>query len=262
MRVIGVVTAVNENPRYVECVQIFNDNWAKINSISNDRWIPIVVYVTSTSINLRFEDKAYTWEISPEKLQTASISQLIRIFIPKYLPVDYVITSDVDMIPMSLKVFETAIFEIESRGFDFVVCRDVLKDGQYPICYALASPSVWGQVISGNPQNELEKIEKVTDEKYDFRRGKKDWYLDQRYLFESLTIAEGKGLILRRLSDSETLHSRLEPTKRNLLMWPVVGLRVLLGKFTDYHLHMPIHEHRIFVTFILTLQALHLKLTR
>lgn len=78
---------------------------------------------------------------------TSFVAQTCRLFLAPHVQADYVITSDVDMAVLSLRVVETAVSWLEAGDSEFAVVRDVLPDGQIAICYCIGTqklgPGLW-----------------------------------------------------------------------------------------------------------------------
>jgi hypothetical protein len=92
-----------------------------------------------------------------------------------------------------------------------------------------------------------ELLKEYTDERgYAGVHGGPGWSIDQRYLWEKLQSPMLFNRV-RLLTDSETGHRRLD---RNAHRWPINWFFLplaLAGYFTDYHVHHPIRNYKLFV---------------
>ena len=259
MTVIAVLTAVNDQKSYTDCVDLYLDSWKKISATSRNTWIPLIIKISKNTITLESGSKNYEWSLLDFKTPTSLISQVSRLLVPSFVDADFIVTTDIDMLPLNLRVFDRALVELESGSGDFVVCRDVLKPGQFPMCYNIASPKIWGEIFPTNLTLELSRIWARIEKDFDGRRGKRGWYFDQEYLHEKLSTAELRGLRVIKMKDSVTMHRRLDISRRNILLWPLITFRILQGSYSDFHLKLPLSKHRVFIVYILFLNALRVR---
>lgn len=176
---------------------------------------------------------------------------------------DLVLTTDVDMFPLNNDFLAPAINECIRDPQAFIVVRDVLAPGQFPICYSLASPAVWGTVFGEKSDAEINLTLKslfdgrVASESYVGSRGGEGWYVDQQYLFERVTAASEAGEIsLVLMDDSQTGHKRLDRSRhRGLLRWKVL-VQVAISGFSDYHVHHPMSKNLPYIASVWLVSAL------
>jgi hypothetical protein len=174
-----------------------------------------------------------------------------RIIWPGTLPAasSSVITTDVDMFPLSMRVIDIA--KAKSAG-SFVIARNVLEhDQQFPICYNVASPSFWREVFSSTDDfaSDLQRAT-TTSAEYSGDHGGTGWFIDQEFLYQRATAWERDGGKLVRLTDEETGHRRLDRTSsqlRTLVTSPLVARQ----RWTDYHAYAPSARSRALNTWIL-----------
>lgn len=250
---VEVVTAANLIPRYLDCVPFFIDFWKLMTHQSELNFIPKVAIIADEIPASLTEYKDNLLLISPGNLDGGLVSQVIRIYMAGISKADFAITSDVDMLPMSPRIYEFGINAIR-RPNDFVVLRDVLPFGEFPICYNLASSSTWKHLfINGDSSVDffLESIEIKfnSDGSYTGIHGGVGWNIDQRFLFETVISSENK-INLLKFSDSVTGHRRLDRAHHKFPFNWFLLIYALLGKFSDYHVHHPIKNHTIFVKFL------------
>ena len=251
---IVALTAVNTNPKYLSCVPFFIDYWLSLKPV--DRNVVYVPKVLVVANELPVELNGYSeWcELLPIRHDISStfVSQAVRILSPALEESNFVLTTDVDMLPMSDRVFQSGLDAIH-KGADFIVCRDVLTNNQYPICYNLASPEVWMRV------NGMKSIEEVFSQLSDWFAGVAEngsyrgdhggsgWFADQERLYDLVNAFEHLGGRVVKLVDKQTKHKRLDrlflPFPLNWLSLPLVSM----GFFTDYHVHHPVRKHRRFI---------------
>ena len=248
------MTAVNLEERYLSCVPHFIDFWLTLTSHRSDISFEPKVIVVADKMPIELLAYAKWCELHEGSNETSSVftSQFIRILKPSLETSDFVITTDVDMFPLTARVFLYAISECDS-GTEVVICRDVLAQGQYPICYTMASPSTWSRVNNvcsvEDIDNKLTEAFKVTSSIGDYQgiHGGNGWFVDQETLFAEVVAFEMQGGSVKKLNDHETGHRRLDrlwhPFPINWMLLPFV----FFGFFSDYHVHHPVSANRIYI---------------
>jgi hypothetical protein len=251
---ILALTAVNLNKKYLDCVPFFIEYWTSFQSTNKEiEYVPKVL-VMANEMPLQLEPYS-KWceliELDP-RISSTFGSQAIRILQPALERIDYVLTTDVDMLPLDDRVFQAGIAQL-AVGYDFVVCRDVLKNNQYPICYNIATPRTWAEITGVRSQIDVEQrllnlFEGVgQDNNYRGDHGGVGWFADQEALYSMIGVFEKNGGRVAKLKDKETKHRRLDrlfvPFPFN---WLYIGA-VSRGKFTDYHVHHPVAKYFRFI---------------
>jgi hypothetical protein len=175
---------------------------------------------------------------------------------------DFVMTSDIDMIPLNID-FETRMFrDLKERENSFVILRDVLLPGQYPMCYNMANPASWGKLFSRSYSEPTiwENCAKYFVDKggtasYSGEHGGVGWNLDQELRWKSIEEG-GHGLEIIKVSDRTSRHHRLDRNvHRGFLKWIALGL-VAVGYFHDYHVHHPVKNHNKYLNAVMKIREL------
>ena len=155
------------------------------------------------------------------------------------------------MLPLNPKIFEFGIRNVIKPN-DFVVLRDVLPAGEFPICYNLASVKTWNQLFISqkniSPQGFLHEINRHynSDNSYSGIHGGMGWGIDQRFLYDEI-IKSGNTINVKRFTDKLTGHRRLDRIHHRFpFNWLLIPF-VILGKFSDYHIHHPIQKYLLFL---------------
>ena len=245
------LTAVNLNQKYLACVPTFIDFWLELNRTQNAvEYIPKVVVVAKT-LPKELERYSSWCELREEPSSVSSIfvSQVVRILQPSLEVADFVLTTDVDMLPLSDAVYEKALESI-TEGAEFVVCRDVLKKGQYPICYNIASPSAWRrlnnvlseQMLVGVLSKRFKQLDSYSGE-----RGGRGWFKDQEFLYDMVSDFESKGGVVTKLGDGLSKHRRFDRLFTPFPLNWIALVALIFGSFTDYHVHHPIRKYSRFI---------------
>lgn len=245
------LTAVNLNQKYLACVPTFIDFWLQLNRTQNAiEYMPKVV-VVAKKLPKELERYSIWCELreEPTSVSSAFVSQVVRILQPSLEVADFVLTTDVDMLPLSDAVFQKGIKSI-TDGAEFVVCRDVLKNGQYPICYNIASPSAWRrlnhvlseQMLVGVLSNRYMLLDSYSGE-----RGGRGWFNDQEFLYEMVSDFENKGGVVTKLEDVVSQHRRFDRLFTPFPLNWIALVALVFGSFTDYHVHHPIRNYSRFI---------------
>ena len=251
---IVALTAVNTNPKYLSCVPFFIDYWLTLKPVDrNVVYVPKIL-VIANELPKELDEYAQWCELLSisQDISSTFVSQAVRILSPALEDSDYVLTTDVDMLPMSDRVFQKGIDELQN-GADFIVCRDVLSNNQYPICYNLASPEVWMRVNGiKSTEDILTRLSRwfagvAENGSYKGEHGGSGWFADQEQLFELVNQFEKMGGKVVKFVDKQTMHRRLDrlflPFPLNWILLPIVST----GTYTDYHVHHPVRKHRRFI---------------
>ena len=242
-----VSLSVNENSDYQSLVLSVGKFWK---NLSNDKieFIPKITHVhNSHAVAECPRPNSQTFHLGPE-MNDVLASQIFRILIAHTFESDFVMISDLDMVPLSLKYFSQIL---PSHTKQFVVARDVIShENQFPMCYLVASPKVWGEVISkANPVQEFLTISKSAKfGKVLSSRGSLGWTFDQRYVFDKLITWSANGGDLLRLTDFDTRHRRLDR-----VIWPkmLIPILALNQGYTDYHRKIPLSNFDMFINLFL-----------
>lgn len=259
---VTVVSATDMNPRYLGCVPLFIDFWLAAGRRSAVDFSPRVLVVGKLPPDLA-RYRPWCVEVGEVQAHSALAAQVGRLAAAAAAPGGLAVTTDIDMLPLSLHSLEFAIRELKLRDCNFAVVRDVLEEGQFAMCYALAEPSVWQEVL-GVGGLELQQILQVLlDESplaYSGERGGSGWYYDQELLYKRVTAAEiGGRAQLLRLRDDETGHLRLDRELHPFPVdWALLPL-VYAGFFTDYHVHHPVQSIRKFLAALSRVRSMSLR---
>ena len=254
---VEILAATNLEPRYLDCVVPFIKFVLTLrSSLPAVDFVPRVI-LTADAIPSTLSNYAEFIDTYPTSLPSGFVAQNIRTLNASLSSTDIVITSDIDMMPLTAKAFDTGLRSLLDHPTAFVVLRNVLEPGQYPICYNLATPEVFREVtgaedeksISQHLQQILDRT--VTQVGYDGQHGGAGWYSDQEHLFTAVEkFREQHPHRALLFNDNATGHRRLDRAgKRGRLRWFWLGF-VFFGLYTDYHVHHPVPVYRHFINAI------------
>jgi len=211
MKLKYIVTGVNENAPYLNCVPLFIDAWKSLNK---NLQVKVVLFANELpSFLLPYKESIVL--IDPiAGVSTAFCSQVARLFYPCTLPDDGVaLISDVDLLPLNLEYFTNALED--NQQDKFVTFRaDHMKKHKRPevvMCYNGAYPSVWSNIFGvKNVEQMIEKLSVLYSKiEYEDKHNGKGWRTDQRFLYELLKIWPYKVERHVECSDAELGFSRM-----------------------------------------------------
>jgi len=267
---VEIVASSTLDQRYFECIPKFIQFWLNVPNSKDTIYIP-KIYLIAKSLPKSLERYSNYIEIyDPLDLNPRFVSQNIRVLMASRSEADFSITTDIDMYPLSPRGFLFAESLLVKSPDSFVILRDVLQCGQYPICYNMAAPDTWAKMISLSVgtldvQQALKIIKEKfdADDKYDGLHGGSGWTTDQEFLYLALNNAQFKnGRDIFRLKDSQWKHKRLDRAHSPFPINYLMMLLVPFGIYTDFHIPLPVHENRAYIRGILNIQSIRSKLIR
>ena len=252
-KVVEVLSASDLNIKYLNCVELYITSWLNMPVRSQIRYVPKVLIVANTIPNYLCKYSDYLQLIDPLDMPTAFVAQTSRIIEARNSLADFVITSDIDMIPLNVD-FESSIIDSKELNLDsFFILRDVLEPGQFPICYNLAKPKVWRSLLNryGSEMSTPKILRIILDEfggnsAYSGMHGGEGWTIDQQTLW-ALVQGNILNIQIERFMDRQTAHRRLDRIHhKGLLKWLLLPL-VFFGFYHDYHVHHPVDSNQNFI---------------
>lgn len=259
-RVIEVLSSSDLNPKYLSCVKLFISSWLSIPNGGKVRFVPRVLLIANAIPQDLTDFSAYITLVEPSELHSAFVSQVSRIIEGRNSSANFVMTSDIDMLPMNID-FETSVVKCDTNTEErFYILRDVLEPGQYPICYNLARPSSWHLLLedygSDTPTSEI--LRSILDQyggfsAYSGLHGGEGWTIDQQALW-SLVKRNHPTLRIVLFNDAQTSHRRLDRAHhRGLIKWVILPL-VFIGYYHDYHVHHPVDANKTYIRLLLKIR--------
>lgn len=163
-----VVISVNDNLDYISYWKYVTLAWNKLG------WNTLTFYLGNDLIEENANNKIV--KLKPIKnYKDSTVVQVSRLFGHKYINDGIIMTSDVDMMPIS-DYWKPNHEDITVYGFDLTNYKQV------PICYVAMNPANWEKVI---PENSIEELLN----KYDYTKSNEFneyWYADQQILTERI----------------------------------------------------------------------------
>ena len=257
---VEILTACNLNPKYFMCVKLFIDFWNNTRVTEEIVFIPKVILIADDLPKSLKKYKDFIQVFNVKGVSDVFLSQVTRLYFPAYSKRDLVLTSDIDMFPLSSKAISKTITNVflekkfKNSSNAFIVFRDVLRVEQVPICYNISSPVTWNVIMNNVNLNELVATLKKKflsiSENYSESHGGEGWYFDQILLYKSLNSHRDIIKILP-FTDQETGYKRLDRINWNPPFYWLTYIPILFNYFDDYHINHPVQKRMIWFKTIL-----------
>ena len=268
LKVVEVLSASDLNSKYLDCVELYINAWLSIPIHNQIEFRPKVLIVANSIPDSLQKYSEYLILVDPKDMPTAFVAQTSRIIEARNSVANFVMTSDIDMLPLNVD-FESSIIHSDLLNDDsFFILRDVLEPGQFPICYNLAKPHVWQLLWSryeGDTSTPIILREILNeyggDSAYSGLHGGKGWTIDQQTLW-NLVLTNTERIQFEKFTDRQTAHRRLDRIHhRGLLKWLALPL-VLFNFYHDYHVHHPVKLNRKYIGAVIMMRNLGLGLKK
>jgi hypothetical protein len=236
MKLDCILTAVNENPIYLNFIPLFVETWKKLYP-----GIEIKIILISEKLDDKFKEyENYIILFKPiENVSTNFISQYIRLLYPCLLNYkNGVLISDIDMIPLNRKYFTENIIPYDNTKFIYYRDKVCFEHNQIAMCYNVAVPDIWKDVFNINSIDDINKrlIDVFKSIKYVDGHGKLGWCTDQIDLYKYVMDWNKKTNNLICLKESN--FRRLDRHTFNINDLKFQKL-ISDGYFIDYHCFRP-----------------------
>ena len=262
VKLVEVLSASDLNAKYLDCVKPYIFAWLSVPVRNNIKFIPKVLIIAESIPESLLNFSKFLILVNPLDMPTAFVSQTARIIEARNSTADYVLTSDIDMLPLNVS-FESGLINSQDFEFNtFFILRDVLEAGQFPICYNLAKPEVWQMLISpyGIDAPTSKILKDILDEfggnsAYSGLHGGNGWTIDQQTLWKMVNSNTAE-IRFKKFADSQTRHRRLDRVHhRGFLKWLALPL-VFIGYYHDYHIHHPIVANIKYIKIVIGIRNL------
>ena len=236
MKIDFVLTASNLINKYISNYPIIYKIWKR--RFSLDCYL---ILISDEIPNELLEYKDYII-LFPEfdNLNSAYISQVIRILYPALFENKNVLITDVDILPISRSYFIDSIKDYDNNKFITFTNR-YDKRKQYAICYNIANSSVWKEIFNINSIDDIKnKLIEWYNIKYIGKKNTDGWFTDQNKLYHTLENWENKKSKLIILKDTDLDFKRIDKRSKNVKYlkdnFETVKDDIANEKYTDLHL--------------------------
>jgi hypothetical protein len=266
-KLITILTSSTLDEKYSSCIPFFIDSWKNIGKISGYVLVPHVILIADNIPQWLQPYASYLSLESNHGFPPGFVAQNIRNFAGRKFHTDLVVTTDIDMVPLNLRVIRYGIHRMTLEEKKIVILRDVLPKGQFPICYTMAPPSSWKKLSNSSGSTSTEYLSELADslggeQSLELHsHGGEGWYLDQISLFTNIQKHFKESEVLK-LQDSETGHRRLDRNRNAIFRYVLPLGLVPFGAYSDFHLPLPISQNKKYLHYINFLQSINRLLQR
>ena len=227
-----VLTAINDNPLYIDFIPIFIKTWNKL--YPNVKVIIILIANEIPEKYLKYKDNIILFEPINE-IKTCFTSQIIRLFYPCILDSnDGILITDIDILPMNRTYFTQNIQNYDNDKFIYYRENVCFNEQQIAMCYNVATSKIWKDVFNINSKEDIiNKIKNIYSEN-------NTWFADQITLFKHIKNWESKQTSFVRLNEKETKFKRLD---RNTFAINDIETIISNNTFSDYHCLRPMSKY-------------------
>lgn len=216
MKIKYALVSSNSNPDYYEFWPIVSKLWKEYIGIE-----PILLFIGNEIPKELDEKYGKILLFKPiPGIPEATQSQFIRLWYTQFLD-DIVITSDIDMLPLSKPYFN---HQIRHVGDDKFIILGFNQEG-YNICYNVAKPETFKELLNlkedfGENLNPIYRETKSRGE---------EWFTDEIYLRENLSKYKGDKIVRFDRGKSPWL-SRIDRAR-----WDFNPGMLKIGAYIDCH---------------------------
>lgn len=259
-----IVSSSNLNPRYLDCIETFLNAWISMCKKFHTVQAEPRIFLVSNEIpsHLKHYEKYIILFPQINGIPTDFIAQNIRVLSMPYFENSIVLTTDIDMIPMSPDIYEKYILKSHYEN-SFIILRDQLVN-EYPICYLISPSDLAGEIIlsTNNQLNNLIQLAwnqlNQANIHYSSTHGGSGWNFDQKYIYNAVEdFPEQKRIT--KLKDSGTGFNRIDRIENPLKVFTQLFSNKI---FTDYHLNLPVSRNYILIKIILLRNTLDINFYR
>jgi hypothetical protein len=245
-----VVTAVNENPLYLEFIPIFIETWKLLYPEVDAKIILIAEKIPDEYIH--WEKHIILFE-PIEGVSTVFTSQYIRLLYPCIMNYENgVLITDIDMLPMNRTYYTENIKSYDNTKFIYYG-EPPRIDKQIFMCYNVAVPGVWRDIFGVHSVEDVREHLKRAQNR-DVERGVREeirkthgvdaeWFNDQFTLYEKVMEWQAHTNNFVSLKKSDTGFRRLDRNTFHLND-PNLCRAIAHGVFSDYHCYRPMAKYR------------------
>jgi hypothetical protein len=148
MKIDYAIVSSDKNPLYLDFWEIVRYAWIKIGIK------PILVFISDKD-DIEIHDDYIIHSIKEiENINTGFQSQISRMYISRYYKNSVLLTSDIDMIPLSKSFFNNITNDIEDTNLA-ILSSDAYGTGRYPICYNVAKGKTYCDILDSDCSFEI-----------------------------------------------------------------------------------------------------------
>lgn len=223
MKLTKVILVCNDNHLYYQYAKDVYDLWAKRIKIQ-----PHLFIISDNNLDIDFGQRSVQYIKPIPDIPTAFQSQVIRLLLPCLYKDDYVIITDIDMLPIQKKMFRKVLKHLNNDMF-------VQYFQNYQMCYNCGKGENWQRIFNITQVSEIKPLIKK-------------WFIDyngihttdQHVLKKYLHSYNGQKLILTSYLPNKTLIRRLSTYSDTAILFKIKDEN--LNQYVDFHAHGIFHD--------------------
>lgn len=226
MKIKYAITSCNDNSDYYQFWPLLSRVWKEFLDID-----PILIYI-GEDLPIELQDNKYGQIIIQrpfDGIPSSTQSQFIRLWYTKNYPDDIVITTDIDMFPLSRWYFKDQIRNLDDDKFIHLAEKN---PPGYNICYNVAKGSIFNELLGLDGS-----FDTILSEVYYRMKsgGHNTWFVDEYFISEKLDNYNG---------DKFKRITRKSYNRINRNNWDYNPALVKLGMYYDYHSARPYKQYK------------------
>lgn len=243
MKLDCVLTAVNENPLYIDFIPFFIKSWNKLYPSVD---VKIVLIANDIPQHLlSFKNNIILFK-PIQNMSTAFISQYIRLLYPCIMN-EYnngIMITDIDIIPMNKYYYIDNIKNIDDNKFVYFRENICFEYTEIAMCYNIGLSSTWSDIFKINSIDDIQKrlISVCNNINYIEGHGKSGWSTDQRDLYKYIMQWNNITNNFICLKENETKFKRLDRFTFQIND-NIIKNNISNGIYTDYHCLRPMSKY-------------------
>lgn len=187
-----VILSTDDNPNYLSYLRYVQKAWNILG------WNTLTFYLGNHNLLSNETNKIIKINSIP-KYRNCTIVQISRLFGFQYISDGILMTSDVDMIPLS---------DYWKPQYDNITCygHDLTNFTQFPICYIAANSATWQDLI------QADSIESLLSQ-YNFTQSNKFedwWFIDQLVITDKILKYKHKPITINRGLINNIAYGRID----------------------------------------------------
>lgn len=244
MKIDIVLTACNLVNKYISYYPIIYKVWKE--RFNLDCYL-ILISDEIPDILVKYKDYIILFP-EFENINSAYISQVIRILYPALFENKNVLITDMDIIPISHHYFIESIKEYSNDNFITFTDRYAYRESpMYAICYNIANSETWKEIFNIRSIDDIKlKLKEWYNINYTGIKNCNGWYTDQLKLYENLQNWKNKESKLIILKDNDIKFKRLNNRARDIAYirnnFNLIKNNIKDGVYSDIHLSKRLPE--------------------
>jgi len=241
MKLDCVLTAVNNNPLYIDFIPLFVKFWNKLYPQVDVKIILIADCIPENII--KYSNNIILFE-PLENISTAFISQYIRLLYPAILNhKNGIMITDIDIVPMNRTYYTENIKDYEENKFIYYRENICFNYNQIAMCYNIAHQQTWSDVFKINTIEDIKNrlITIYKNIKYIDGHGKSGWCTDQIDLYNYIMEWNKKTKNFICLKENKTKFCRLD--RNTFSLNNIIINNIKNEKYSDYHCFRPLKQY-------------------